>query len=86
VEASVGYASGEGVPERRLCGDLPGIGCVDGPITNGGTDMSQQPPSPVKDKNYDLITMLRRCLKASGRPVAHAPDGPPGPVSGQPAP
>jgi hypothetical protein len=29
--------------------------------------MSQQPPSPVKDKNYDLITMLQRCLNATWR-------------------
>jgi hypothetical protein len=29
--------------------------------------MSQQPPSPVKDKNYDLITVLQRCLKATWR-------------------
>jgi hypothetical protein len=29
--------------------------------------MSQPPPSPVKDKNYDLITVLQRCLKAVWR-------------------
>jgi hypothetical protein len=29
--------------------------------------MSQRPPSPVKDKNYDLITMLQRCLNATWR-------------------
>jgi hypothetical protein len=29
--------------------------------------MSQQPASPVKDKNYDLITTLQRCLRASWR-------------------
>jgi hypothetical protein len=29
--------------------------------------MSQPPPSPVKDKNYDLITVLQRCLKATWR-------------------
>jgi hypothetical protein len=27
--------------------------------------MSQQPPSPVKDKNYDLITVLQRSLKTA---------------------
>jgi hypothetical protein len=29
--------------------------------------MSQQPPSPVKDTNYDLITMLQRCLHVTWR-------------------
>jgi hypothetical protein len=29
--------------------------------------MSQQPASPVKDKNYDLIAILQRCLNASWR-------------------
>ncbi|MCW2880013.1 MAG: hypothetical protein JWQ95_4113 [Sphaerisporangium sp.] len=25
--------------------------------------MAQKPASPVKDKNYDLITVLQRCLE-----------------------
>ncbi|MCW2864231.1 MAG: hypothetical protein JWP48_5939 [Actinoallomurus sp.] len=29
--------------------------------------MSQLPVSPVKDKNYDLITVLQRCLHAAWR-------------------
>jgi hypothetical protein len=29
--------------------------------------MSQQPASPVKDKNYDLITVVQRSLKAVWR-------------------
>jgi hypothetical protein len=29
--------------------------------------MSQQPASPVKDKNYDLITVLQGCLEDTWR-------------------
>jgi hypothetical protein len=53
--------------DRGYLGTLRASALVTTDRERGGPILSQKPASPVKDKNYDLITVLHRCLKATWR-------------------